>query len=125
VGGAEVGGKGKPSLASCAVSSCGHGSAFGDLNSYLGFVQDRIGRGRRYPELAIRLGLEGVVEVRVRVNPDGSLAGPPVISSSSGHDILDQEALRMVARAAPFPALPGGVVRATDLTVPVRFHLEE
>ena len=94
------------------------------MSGYLGYVQNHVGRHRRYPELAIRLGLEGVVEVRVYVNPDGTLAKPPALASSSGHDLLDQEALRMVTRAAPFPMLPAGHASAVGLTVPVRFHLE-
>lgn len=97
----------------------------GDLpEGYLGLIRDGVGRQRRYPELAQSLGLEGDVEVRVFIHPDGTLARPPVLASSSGHDILDQEALRMVMRAAPFPILPAGHDAVAALTVPVRFRLE-
>jgi protein TonB len=102
----------------------GHGPSFGDMAGYLGYIRDGVGRHRRYPELAQNLGLEGDVEVRVFVNPDGTLARPPMLAASSGHDILDQEALRMVMRAAPFPSLPAGHHTVAALTVPVRFRLE-
>jgi len=108
-----------------ASSAASAGSPFGDVHGYLGDLQERVRRSQRYPELAIRLGLEGVVDVRVRVNLDGTFAGPPAVATSSGHALLDQEALRMVARAAPFPPLPADAVRPADLTVPVWFHLEE
>jgi protein TonB len=108
-----------------AVAAPRPGSPFGDMNGYLGFVRERVGRQRRYPEMAIRLGLEGVVAVRVRIHPDGRIAGPPVVADSSGHDLLDQEAVRMVSRAAPFPALPSSETRPTELTVPVHFRLED
>lgn len=95
------------------------------MEGYLGYVRDCITRHRRYPEMAIRLGLEGDVGVRVFVNPDGTLAKPPVLASSSGHDLLDQEALRMVMRAASCQkALPAGYHAVADFTVPVGFHLE-
>lgn len=94
-----------------------------DVGEYLSGVRERVGRFRRYPPMAIEMGLEGVVEVRVLLNPDGTLAAPPALDESCGHEMLDAEALRIVARAAPFPPLTGhhDPVR---LRVPVHFHLD-
>ena len=49
--------------------------------------------------------------------------GRPTVIASSGFELLDEEALRMVQRAAPFPQLPSR--RAEEITVPVNFQLEE
>ncbi|MEZ4406262.1 MAG: energy transducer TonB [Polyangiales bacterium] len=95
-----------------------------DAAPYLAQVESRVRRHTRYPEMAVQLGLEGTVRVRVTVNPDGSLAGAPRVDESSGHDLLDEEALRIVARAAPFPAIAGRR-SAVRIYVPVRFHLDD
>lgn len=96
-----------------------------DLGGYLGLVNQAVASRRHYPPLAVQLAMEGTVELQVAVNRDGSLAGRPVVLRSSGHDLLDEEALRMAMRAAPFPPLPAGYPDAIAvLRVPVRFHLD-
>lgn len=94
-----------------------------DPGSYLEGVTERVRRHRNYPAIAQEMGLEGTVEVRVVVAPDGTLASPPTIDESCGHEVLDDEALRIVRRAAPFPPLVGRSQRVT-LRVPVHFHLD-
>lgn len=94
-----------------------------DVGAYLSNLRDRVSRHRRYPEMALQLGLEGVVEVAVVVRPDGTLAAAPSIADSSGHDLLDEEALHIVARAAPFPPLTGHH-EPVRLRVPVNFQLD-
>jgi TonB family protein len=74
--------------------------------------------------MALELEQEGEVQVLVRLNRDGSFAAPPALARSCGHRILDEEALRMVASAAPFPPLPAGYPRpSAELRIPVRFDL--
>jgi protein TonB len=81
-------------------------------------------RQRRYPAQAVRLGLEGTALVRVRINPDGALAGPPRLEGSSRFRVLDAEALRMVEAAAPFGPLPSELRRETaEFVIPVSFSL--
>jgi protein TonB len=94
-----------------------------DYGPYLGRVTQRVAGQQRYPQLAIEMGQEGVVEILVRVRRDGTLAERPRVGRSSGHELLDAEAVRMVAAAAPFAPLPSEEA-VTELRVPVRFHLE-
>ncbi len=58
-----------------------------------------------YPYLARESGLQGRLLMRFVINRDGSLAEAKVLRSS-GFALLDQEALRAVRDAAPFPPLP-------------------
>jgi TonB family protein len=95
-----------------------------DMGAYLAALQARVGRHKRYPEMALRMGLEGTTEVAVALNPDGTLACSPTIAASSGHELLDSEALRIVASAAPYPPLTGHDGRV-NVRVPVRFHLDD
>jgi protein TonB len=76
--------------------------------------------------MALELQLEGDVLVSARVDRSGALAGPPSVARSCGHELLDEEALRMVSRAAPLPALPPDYPEATaELRIPVRFRLAD
>jgi protein TonB len=97
-----------------------------DLEAYGTDLSRAITAHRRYPPQARRLRLEGTVLVEVSVSRDGSLVGNPVVSRSSGHAVLDEEALRMVRAAAPFPALPAGIPGPTaQFVLPVRFGIRD
>lgn len=62
-------------------------------------------RFKRYPRAAIDNDWQGEVVVRMTIGADGSLAALG-IKSSSGHAILDQQALEMFRSAKPFVLLP-------------------
>jgi protein TonB len=111
-----------PVVTTTAPTAVAPGPIF-DPGAYLEGVTDRVRRHRNYPAIAQEMGLEGTVEVRVVVAPDGTLVAPPTIDESCGHEVLDDEALRIVRRAAPFPPLVGRSQRVT-LRVPVHFHLD-
>ncbi len=96
----------------------GEGASFAFYRSLL---SGRLGEVRRYPLQARRMHIEGVTTIVFRITRDGRLAAPPVIVGSS-HPLLDQEALRMVQAAAPFPALPQGY-DVVEFTLPIRFSL--
>jgi len=74
-------------------------------------------RGEFYPAEAIARGLQGEALVLLLLAPDGSVAAAR-IEQSSGHDLLDDAALRAVRALR---ALPADAPRETLL--PVRFRL--
>ncbi|MGI5862472.1 MAG: TonB family protein [Myxococcales bacterium] len=57
-----------------------------------------------YPRAARRFRLEGRAKVRFCIGPEGEPQEVRVLESS-GHSLLDQAALCVVARAAPFPVV--------------------
>lgn len=82
-------------------------------------------RFRMYPAVARARGWEGVAEVSIAVS-----AGPAEpdlrLARSSGHAVLDEQALQMLARALASTPLPESLRgRRFVLAVPVRFSLEE
>ncbi len=96
-----------------------------DLRAYGRGVYRSVVGYRRYPRVARRLGLEGRVLVKISVAHDGRLAGEPVVYRSSGHELLDREALRMVRQASPFAPLPEGFSKPVAvIVVPIEFRLE-
>ena len=52
-------------------------------------------------------GDQGVVSIRVRIQKDGTLAGPaPTLLLSSHKKVLDDHAMAAITKAAPFDHLP-------------------
>ncbi|GEM_PF-2788819 len=97
-----------------------------DLGHYGDSLHSALVAHRRYPEEARDEELEGETTVLIKVDRAGKLVCPARVARSSGHRCLDDEALRMVAAAAPFAALPDGYPKQiAEFTVPVRFEFED
>ncbi len=77
-----------------------------------------------YPRAARRNGIEGVVIVLARVEPDGTLSGASIVSSS-GHQALDDAAIRSFQDATFKPAMRGGVPVTAEKKFAVRFDITE
>lgn len=75
-----------------------------------------------YPREARDNGWEGRVLLLVKVGADGRAAGVRV-NRSSGHDVLDDSALRTVWRWRFRPGTRGGVPVASSVLIPIRFRL--
>lgn len=78
---------------------------------------------QRYPRRARQANIEGTVKVRVRVAPDGAISGYEIVERS-GNDLLDTEALDLIARVDPLPAVPGAKVDQT-FVIPLTFRLAD
>ncbi len=88
-------------------------------------IYGAVAKKKRYPAAARRLGLEGTVKVKLLIDRHGKLIGKPSVVVSSGHAILDEQALLMVKRSAPFPALPVEFGKdVATIVIPVRFTLK-
>jgi protein TonB len=69
-------------------------------------------------------GWEGSVTMRLRVAPSGRLIDAE-LHTSSGHDVLDRQALAMASQAQRLPAPPDGLNGGEiAVLVPVVFRLE-
>ena len=99
-------------------------SSRANLIAYGKNIHAAVMRHRRYPQAAKRLHLEGRAMVRITLDLRGHLLRKPVIHSSSGHEVLDREALHVVQKTAPFGALPDGVNSpSVTMVIPVQFYL--
>jgi protein TonB len=76
-----------------------------------------------YPPLAKAHRWEGVTLLRVEVLTDGSV-GKVVLLASSGHNELDQTAIRAVQGWKFEPAKRGDTTIASFIKVPIRFKIE-
>ncbi len=76
-----------------------------------------------YPPLSKRLGEQGRVVLRVRIETDGT-ASQAEIQRSSGFERLDQTALKTVLRWRFVPGKRNGAPEAMWFNIPIHFVLE-
>jgi protein TonB len=79
---------------------------------------------KEYPPVAQMQGWQGAVTMRLRVAPSGRLIDAQV-HASSGHEVLDRQALAMASKPERYPAPPEELRdREVAVLVPVVFRLE-
>jgi protein TonB len=83
-----------------------------------------ISKEKKYPKIAQMRGWQGEAVVELLLDGSGKLKSKKIIQSS-GHDVLDKQALEMVEKAAPYPT-PPEVLRGNSFTItgPIPFKLE-
>lgn len=113
----EVSAPAEPATAGGGVSADG-------LRQYRIDLAGAARRFRVYPAVARSRGWEGIVEVTVTVMPGSE---PRVqLARSSGHAVLDEQALSMLTRAIAQTPLPESLRgRSFAVPLPIRFSLDE
>ncbi len=100
------------------------GGASGAASDYYREVQTWLEKHKRYPRRSKLRSEEGVVMLRFIVNRAGIVTLSD-IKKGSGHKRLDKEAMGMIERAQPLPAMPEDMRQANlEIVVPVRFYLQ-
>jgi protein TonB len=127
-GGQGVAGEGLDaanSTASIRAGSTGRADPAAGRAAFASFearVLSHLARHKRYPDAARRQDLRGRVAVTFSLDAGGQVISVG-LAGSSGHPILDQEALAMMRRASPFPSIPPESGRTTvGFTAPVLYE---
>ncbi len=96
-----------------------------NMQDYVLSVQQKISRAIIYPKEAQEAGWEGVVKVELLILQDGTLAFS-LIKESSGYEVFDKEALRIIKKSVPFGEFPSGSkMKEISITIPIVFNLKE
>lgn len=85
--------------------------------------EDALYQELTYPEIAQAARVQGTVVVRALVRPDGEATRVDVVQGI--HDVLDQEARRVVREMTFTPGSDGDTPVLAQVRVPVRFELGE
>jgi len=81
-------------------------------------------RYKRYPAIAMEKGWQGRVVVQMAIGANGMLASTS-IKTSSGHEILDNQAMDMLKKGKSTVQIPASLRgRAFSIDVPVIFNLD-
>lgn len=94
------------------------------LSGYGQTISSTVAKYQNYPRIAQMRHWAGTAQLRLQVAANGEIIATQIIRSS-GYEILDQEAVGMIKRAAPLPRSPG-VLRGKEFSVvvPIAFKLE-
>jgi protein TonB len=107
-----------PAPAAPAHKAVGEGRA-----SFLTRLLAQLNRFKQYPRAARQAHIQGVVMLHFVMNAQGRVTAFDV-AKSSGHPVLDAEALALIQRAQPLPAIPPDYPdRTLDAIVPIEFSL--
>jgi periplasmic protein TonB len=102
------------------------GKAKSDLQDYHRSIFSAVNAAKRYPPAARHLGLEGRVVLAVRIDRGGRIVGRPRIVESTKHEILDEDAIRVVEAVAPFPPLPRTFDKPeAEFMLSLKYHLSD
>lgn len=87
------------------------------------YLADRIRENRRYPGEARRRGWEGQVLIRAVIGGKGDLLEAEIVRSS-GHAVLDDEALATLRRVMPVPVSDTHGWSQVAVTIPFDYRLK-
>ncbi|MEW6419511.1 MAG: energy transducer TonB [Nitrospirota bacterium] len=90
----------------------------GNTSNPYAIIRAAIEKARTYPFLARKKRIEGIVIIDFTINSKG-YPQDIKIEKSSGSEILDSAAIKIIMKAAPFPAVDGEIV------VPISFKLTD
>jgi protein TonB len=118
----SVGGSGAGEGAALAAVSSGPpgwgGGGADALADYIARLQRAIDAQKRYPSMARRRGIEGVVTVRLAIDARGTLQRTALVGRPP--EILARSTREAVESASPFPPPPAGAIQ---VEFPVRYEI--
>jgi periplasmic protein TonB len=95
------------------------------LREYGAVVSNVVAKKKVYPRMALMRRWQGTTELKVQIAADGNVKALSV-AHSSGFDILDEQAVKMVKDAMPLPGLPDALRgREFAIDIPVAFRLQD
>ena len=114
----------KPAPVSAPVPAVPSPVAGEGRDAFLGRLLGQLNRYKQYPRSARQARIQGVVMLHFIMDADGKVISFE-IAKSSGRPVLDAEALALIQRAQPLPAIPAGYpARTLDAVVPIEFSLD-
>ena len=75
------------------------------IRSYLSKVRGKIEKNKKYPIIARKMDIEGVVKVKFGIDKKGKVLFSKIVKTS-GYGVLDRAAINAIENSEPFPAIP-------------------
>ena len=81
-----------------------------------------VGKKIKYPKIAVKMRMQGVVYIGFVVNPEGKVENSKILKSVA--EVLDEEALRVVEKEIEFePGYHEGKAVPVRFVLPIKFQL--
>jgi len=94
------------------------------IRAYTRELHRTLAENKYYPRAAKRAGLEGTVRIEVTIDTEGHILAVQ-LHESSGHDILDSAAMKMMNSVEKFPPPPEALAwQEKRLRVPIPYRLD-
>lgn len=95
-----------------------------DADPYGATLLSWLERYRTYPRIARMKGLQGTVQVKLRLARNGAVLDSAILHGS-GEEILDEAVRDLIRRADPMPPLPDAISGSSaEFIVPIAFSLK-
>jgi protein TonB len=95
------------------------------LRDYSAIVSGAVAKKKVYPRMALTRRWQGTTDLKLQIAADGNLKALSV-THSSGFEVLDDQAMKMVKEAMPLPVLPEALRgRELVIDIPVAFKLQD
>jgi len=108
-----------------ATAKAGSEADAGTLEQYRLALIVATRRYKRYPAIAMEKGWQGTVRVHMVIGANGMIASAS-IKTSSGHEILDNQAMDMLKKGKTTVQIPASLrAREFSVDVPVIFSLDD
>ena len=114
----------RPAVAGTKADSDSQTSQSGMVTPTRAFAEYLQNPRPHYPGIARSRHWQGLVQLRVYVNPDG-LCEKLILLKGSGHDVLDEAAMDAVRAWKFVPGKLGDTAVASWVTVPIEFSLRD
>ncbi|MDR1873258.1 MAG: energy transducer TonB [Deltaproteobacteria bacterium] len=120
-----------PPIPNAGVAGGGQGGVGGGtgrgnpdlMAAYKSQISRKLNQFKKYPTAAMARNLKGVAKVSFRVTASGRVLGARLVASS-GYAVLDEEAMALLKRCSPFPAIPKDLgLSELELNVPISFSV--
>jgi protein TonB len=109
-----------PEARSAPHASAGETAADAAYEAITSTLQSRLQQAVSYPLIARANGWEGTVILAVRLDAEGRVE-QAVVRQSSGHEVLDQAAIKAVRKVTP---VPNPLTRPITIQVPIVYRLK-
>ncbi len=94
-----------------------------EMKGYIQEVQKTIAQAITYPEQAQEHNWEGTVKLGMLILNDGTLAYA-LVKESSGHEIFDEDAIRIAKSIAPYKNFPSNVnIQELNIMIPIVYKM--
>ncbi len=102
------------------------GASSKQISSYQGLIMAHLNRFKQYPNEALANKDEGIITLKIKLDEKGRVIEKYIHKTCKSY-ILNNEALKLIERANPFPVPPKEMLKNSYFTfkIPIKYNIED